>query len=231
MADVVPTLDAIAGFDAILHVEKSGLERGYGLASTGIGLFFNGESAIASKFFTKSISILKAALSKDQLEYLFTDFLFRHICSVCVCTPQDLAAISNNNDLKMFFIAYVDASPLVPLDTSPADGSTAIPEPAFKNLLTALVKGDVAGADTMAGQLTSDQVNAIQYAAKAMGVYLGIDLGYQHPRGLFALCIEGFSDKIPATVNEITGFVSKVFGDAALFHDLYKMHRKNTPPL
>lgn len=87
----------------------------------------------------------------------------------------------------MFFIAYVDANPLVPLDTSPADGSTAIPEPAFKNLLTALVKGDVAGADTMAGQLTSDQVNAIQYAAKAMGVYLGIDLGYQHPRGLFAV--------------------------------------------
>lgn len=152
------------------------------------------------------VSAFSSLSSEAQLKYLFTDFLFRNICSVCVCTPQDLAA--------------------------------------------------------MAGQLTSDQVNAIQYAARVMGVHLGTDPSYQHPYGLFVVgdnlarvfnavvgkdnasaikalescfalqaCIEGFSDKIPATVDELTRYVSTFFGDPALFRDLYRMHCKNTPPL
>lgn len=259
---VLPTLDAIMGYDRSLYVGKNGLEGGYRTASTAVRIFFGGNSAEASKLLTKSLSVLKPILSEAQLKYLFTDFLFRNICSVCVCTPQDLAAIANNELLKRAFIVKLDTVPTTPLNTPPPPGSTVIPEPVFKNLLTALVNGDVAGADAMAGQLTSDQVTAIQYAARVMGVHLGTDPSYQHPYGLFAVgdnlarvfnavvgkdnasaikalescfalqaCIEGFSDKIPATVDELTGYVSTFFGDPALFRDLYRMHRKNTPPL
>ncbi|KAG0274683.1 hypothetical protein BGZ96_004141 [Linnemannia gamsii] len=184
-------------------------------------MLVNGRSAVASKYLFKGVSMLKPALSQDQMNYLFTDFLI--------------------------------------LDPSP--GYT-IPEPAFKNLLTALVKNDREGATAILGQLTPEHNLAIKYAIDTLRIYVGVDVQYLAPYGLLAAidhlglalravvdnkvedatkefdkvfvsqpCIDAFGSILPTAADSLAAYVSKFFDDPILFHDLYNLRHASPAPV
>ncbi|KAF9906356.1 hypothetical protein EC991_000759 [Linnemannia zychae] len=177
------------GFRPTSFVPKTGLAGGYALVSTGLRMFINGNSAAASKYLTKGVGLLKPTLSYDQMNYLFTEFLILYVCSdpslACSSTTAGSTPITSSKELQTAFPSFADSVSTVPLMLPSSPGYT-IPEPAFKNLLTALVKSNGEGAPAILAQLTPQHIQQIKYAIDTMSATIGIDSAYLTPYGLLA---------------------------------------------
>ncbi|KAG0279036.1 hypothetical protein BGZ95_002491 [Linnemannia exigua] len=182
-------LDAVVGIDMKLFVPKIGLAGGYVNIAAGLRMLVNGQSAKASRYLRNGVSLLKSTLSEDQMNYLLTDFLILYICSdpslACSSTTTGFASSTGIKELQIAFSSFANSVQATPsyLPTSP--GYT-IPEPAFKNLLMALVKNDREGATAILGQLTPEHNLAIKYAIDTMLISIGVNEQFMAPYGLLA---------------------------------------------
>ncbi|KAF9931890.1 hypothetical protein FBU30_009311 [Linnemannia zychae] len=163
----IAQLDTIVGYNRRSHNPRSGL------------------SARAHSESTNSASILLSVITPQQLNYLYTDFIFRVICSAPTrqCSVADISAIGNNQELKAAFENFVKYLRPAIRRFPDRDNSDSV-EPQFRKLFMALVAQDTAGSTAAVNEVTGKQNELIMLISEKMAIFLGRDHLYSHYSGL-----------------------------------------------